>query len=34
LAAIENPETGSVTIFRKNNRLARGRWADSLDDLR
>jgi hypothetical protein len=30
----QNPETGSVTIFRKNNRPALGPLGDSLDDLR
>ncbi len=32
-ALVENP-TGSITVFRKNNRPAYGPLGDSLDDLR
>ena len=33
-AAIENPATGSITVFRKNNRPALGPLGDNLDDLK
>jgi hypothetical protein len=32
-ASIRNPRTGTVTVFRKNNRPALGPLGDSLDDL-
>jgi hypothetical protein len=32
-AAIENPETGSITVYRKHNKPALGPLGDSLDDL-
>jgi hypothetical protein len=32
-ASVRNPKTGTVTVFRKNNRPALGPLGDSLDDL-
>jgi len=33
-AAIENPDTGSITTYRKHNKPALGPLGDSLDDLK